>query len=325
MIEQQSEEQAFGAVPAPVAERGAVLAERAVDLSRMRTKAKLRPYERNFLWISRLILWVVIALVVIPVVLVITASLTPGSAFFSTSLWPSSISWEHYQNVLDPTKNDFLIWIRNSVIVCVVTGVLSVLLITSTAYAFSRFRFYGRKYGLMAMLLIQMFPAQMAFVALFYLLLWLGNHTNGVIGLNTLQGLILVFLGGGIPFNAWLFKGYVDGLPRDLEESAYVDGATRFQAFWKIILPLTRPMMAVIFIFQVIGIYNDFILVNFLTSDSQHYTVTVGLFSFVNGQYTQNWPDFAAGALLASLPILALFMISQRWLVSGLAAGAVKG
>jgi arabinogalactan oligomer/maltooligosaccharide transport system permease protein len=325
MIEQQSGEQMAGAVPASVAEQSAILAERAAALARIRSKPKLRPYERNFLWISRVIIWIVMALTVVPVILVVIASLTPGSAFFTTSLWPSSISWEHFQNVLDPNKNDFLVWMRNTTIVCVVTGVLSVLLITSTAYAFSRFRFYGRKYGLMAMLLIQMFPAQMAFVALFYLLLWLGNHTNGVIGLNSLQGLILVFLGGGIPFNAWLFKGYVDGLPRDLEESAYVDGATRFQAFWKIILPLTRPMMAVIFIFQVIGIYNDFILVNFLTSDSQHYTVTVGLFSFISGQFTQNWPDFAAGALLASVPILVLFMVAQRWLVSGLAAGAVKG
>jgi ABC-type maltose transport system permease subunit len=325
MIEQQSGGQTVGPVTGPVAEHASVLAARAAGLSRARAKPRLRPYERNFLWLSRIILWVVIVLTVVPVILVIIASLSPGSAFFSTSLWPSSFSGEHYSNVLDPNKNDFVRWILNSIFICVATGVLSVLLVTSTAYAFSRFRFFGRKYGLMAMLLIQMFPAQMGFVALFFLLLWLGNHTGGLIGLNTYQGLILVFLGGGIPFNAWLFKGYVDGLPRDLEESAYVDGATRFQAFWKIILPLTRPMMAVIFIFQVIGIYNDFILVNFLTSDSSHHTVTVGLFSFISGQFTQNWPDFAAGALLASIPILALFMISQRWLVSGLAAGAVKG
>jgi arabinogalactan oligomer/maltooligosaccharide transport system permease protein len=318
MIEQQGGEQALGAVSAPVAEQSAVLAERAAALGRIRTMPKLRPYERNFLWISRIILWIVIALTVIPVILVILASLTPGSAFFSTDIWPSSFSLEHYQNVLDPNKNDFARWMINSAIICLTTAALSVLLVTSTAYAFSRFRFYGRKYGLMAMLLIQMFPAQMAFVALFFLLDY--AHL-----LNTYQGLILVFLGGGIPFNAWLFKGYVDGLPRDLEESAYVDGATRFQAFWKIIMPLTRPMMAVIFIFQVIGIYNDYILVNFLVSDSQHYTVTVGLFTFVSGQFTQNWLDFAAGALLASIPILVLFMVAQRWLVSGLAAGAVKG
>jgi len=325
MIEQQSGEQIAGAVPAQVAGEAGILAERALDLSRLRTRAKLRPYERNFLWISRVIIWVAVVLTLTPVVLVLLASFNPGSAFFSTSILPSSFSWEHYQNVLDPSKNDFLIWLRNSAIVCICTGILSVLLVASTAYAFSRFRFYGRKYGLMAMLLIQMFPAQMAFVALFYLLLRLGQWTHGAIGLNTFQGLILVFLGGGIPFNAWLFKGYIDGLPRDLQESAYVDGATRFQAFWKVILPLTRPMMAVIFIFQVIGIYNDFILVNFLVSDSSHYTMAVGLQTFVSGDFTSNWADFAAGALLASIPILALFMVAQRWLVSGLAAGAVKG
>jgi arabinogalactan oligomer/maltooligosaccharide transport system permease protein len=143
--------------------------------------------------------------------------------------------------------------------------------------------------------------------------------------LNTLQGLILVFLGGGIAFNTWLFKGYVDGLPRDLEEAAYVDGATRWQAFWRVILPLTRPMMAVIFIFQVIGIYNDYILTNFLIQDPTRYTVTVGLRGFINNQFGQNWNDFAAGALVATVPIVLLFMVAQRWLVSGLASGAVKG
>jgi ABC-type maltose transport system permease subunit len=202
--------------------------------------------------------------------------------------------------------------------VCLTTSALSVLLVAGTGYAFSRFRFVGRKYGLMSLLLIQMFPAQMSFVALYLLLDKIGLF-------NTLQGLILVFLGGGIPFNAWLFKGYVDGLPRDLEESAYVDGATRFQAFWKVILPLTRPMMAVIFIFQTIGIYNDYILVNYLINDPDKWTVAVGLRGFLSGQFGQHWNDFAAGAVIASIPITLLFLAAQKWLVSGLAAGAVKG
>ena len=284
MIEQQGQEQAAGTIPAPIAGEGGVLATRAAELGRVRTRQHLRPYERNFLWLSRIVIWVAVLLSLAPLVLVVTASLQAGSAFFSASVFPDSWSWEHYKNVLDPNVNDFLIWLRNSALLCVATGVLSVLLIASTGYAFSRFRFLGRKYGLMAMLLIQMFPAQMSFVAFFYLLLYF--HL-----LDTFQGLILVYLGGGIPFNAWLFKGYIDGLPRDLEESAYVDGATKFQAFWKVILPLTRPMMAVIFIFQVIGIYNDYILVNFLITDPNKYTVALGMRNFINGQFTQNWPD----------------------------------
>jgi len=317
MIQQQGGSQAAGtAVPAPTAAEG--LARQAVDLSRIRAKSRLRPDERAFLWISRVVVWVAILAAVIPILLVVIASFTAGNAFFVTSVIPSRVSLEHYGNIFDPNKTSILYWLRNSAIVCLCTAVLSVLLVASTGYAFSRFQFVGKKYGLMSLLLIQMFPAQMSFVALYFLLYYV--HL-----LNTLQGLILVFLGGGIPFNAWLFKGYIDGLPRELEESAQVDGATRFQAFWKVILPLTRPMMATIFIFQTIGIYNDYILTNFLISDTNKYTVTVGLRQLLYGQFAQNWNDFAAGAVIASIPIAIMFVLAQRWLVSGLAAGAVKG
>lgn len=318
MIEQQGGEQALGAVPASAAVLEGALPAKSVALARIRTRRRLRNDERAFLWISRLIIWVVLLLVMIPLTLVVISSLTAGDSFFVTSVIPQHFSWEHYGNVFDPNQTMIAIWLRNSAIVCLSTGILSVVLVAGTGYAFSRFRFYGRKYGLMGLLLIQMFPAQMSFVALYYLLLKVGL-------INTLQGLILVFLGGGIPFNAWLFKGYVDGLPRDLEESAYVDGATRFQAFWKVILPLTRPMMAVIFIFQVIGIYNDYILTNYLITDPNRLTVAVGLRGFISGQFGQHWNDFAAGAVIAAIPILILFMAAQKWLVSGLASGAVKG
>jgi arabinogalactan oligomer/maltooligosaccharide transport system permease protein len=318
MIEQQGTDQAVGAITTPVAGRAYALGEQAFDLKSIRARPRIRPAERIFLWVSRLIIVVFLLLVLFPVAEIVAASFNAGFAFFSPDLVPPQFTLKHYQDVLDPNVNDFGIWMRNSAIVCIGTGVLSVILIASTGYAFSRFHFYGRKYGLMAMLLIQMFPAQMSFIAFYFLLLKI--HL-----LNTLPGLILVFLGGGIPFNAWLFKGYIDGLPRELEESAYVDGATKFQAFWKIILPLTRPMMAVIFIFQIIGIYNDYILTNFLISSQSNYTVAVGLYGFITSNLTQNWTDFAAGACLASLPILIVFMVAQRWLVSGLAAGAVKG
>jgi arabinogalactan oligomer / maltooligosaccharide transport system permease protein len=318
MIEQQNDDQLTGALPAPVAGIAGVLDTAGIDLTNIRVKPRLRRDEKVFLWISRVIIWAFTLLILFPLVLVLFASLTPGETFFSTSVIPNTFSLEHYQNVFDPSKTPIFTWLKNSAIVCLITSGCSVLLVTTMAYAYSRFHFWGRKYGLMSLLLIQMFPAQMSFVALFYLL-------NYIHLLDTLQGLILVFLGGGIPFNAWLFKGYIDGLPRDLEEAAYVDGATQFQAFWRVILPLTRPMMAVIFIFQVIGIYNDYILTNYLITDSSKYTIAVGLYGFLNQAFSQNWNDFAAGALIATVPIAALFLLAQRWLVSGLAAGAVKG
>lgn len=318
MIEQQTGQQETGAIPGPVAGAIGGLQAAGVDLTRIRSKRRMRPDERIFLWISRIIIIAFTLLILFPLLMVIDASVTPGQTFFVTSVIPQTVSLEHYANVFDPSKTPIFTWLKNSAIVCLITSGLSVLLVTGMAYAFSRFRFFGRKYGLMSLLLIQMFPAQMSFVALYYLL-------NYVHLLDSLTGLIVVFLGGGIPFNAWLFKGYIDGLPRDLEEAAYVDGATQFQAFWRVILPLTRPMMAVIFIFQTIGIYNDYILTNYLITNNSKYTVAVGLYGFLSAQFGQNWNDFAAGAVIATIPIAFLFLLAQRWLVSGLAAGAVKG
>jgi arabinogalactan oligomer/maltooligosaccharide transport system permease protein len=320
MIEQRGTE--VQGVASPAIAVSAVAARRAFALPWRRARPKLRPDEAAFLWISRVIIWAFTALILVPLVLVVFASLNTGSAFLTGDILPTTFTLDNYKAVLDPNQSDFIYWIRNSAIICGCTSALAVLLVSTTGYAFSRFRFHGKKYGLMALLLIQMFPAQMAFVALYFLLLKVHMF-------NTYQGLILVFLGGGIPFNAWLFKGYVDGLPRDLEESAYVDGATKFQAFWKIILPLTRPMMAVIFIFQFIGIYNDYILINFLTQSQlgpgTHYTVAVGLYQYLNTGFEQNWTQFSAGAILAAIPIVLVFLAAQKWLVSGLAAGAVKG
>ena len=306
-----------GAVAAPDVTMGRA-APVAVSIPSARARPKLRPYERSFLWISRAVIVVFIVLMLVPVLLVLQASFSAGVGFNTFSFLPQHPTLDHYRKLFDPNQVDFLIWMRNSAIVVLASAILSVALVVTTGYAFSRFRFKGRKYGLMAMLIVQMFPAQMSFIAFYFLL-------NKIGLLNTFPGLVLVYLGGGIGFNAWLFKGFVDGLPRDLEESAYVDGATPWQAFYKIILPLTRPMMAVIFIFVLIGNFNEFILASWLLRDTSKYTMAVGMRQFINGQYTQNWTEFAAAAILASIPILLVFMLAQKWLVSGLAAGAVKG
>jgi arabinogalactan oligomer / maltooligosaccharide transport system permease protein len=330
MIENPSGEQLPGALSVPIAGTATAVGARAFDASQVRSKSRMRPDERLFLWISRVIIWIVIALTILPIIMVLIASLTAGNSLFVNSLIPTHFSFDHYRNVFDPNTTSVWTWLKNSFIVAGCTGIIVALMVATTGYAFSRFKFFGRKYGLMGLLLIQMFPLQMSFVAL-YLMLWKAGQwlTNllhfQVVFLDTLQGLIIVFIGGGIPFMAWLFKGYVDGLPRDLEESAYVDGATKWQAFWKVILPLTRPMLATVFIFQVIGVYNDYIITSFLNTSVDKLTITVGLRGFINNQFGQNWNDFAAGALIASIPITVLFLLAQKWLVSGLAVGAVKG
>ncbi len=318
MIQPQS--QGIGqAVPVPQE----VVGEEARGLRRLRskrrTRKRLRTGERIFLWSSRLIIIAFAALTLVPSLWVVATSFSAGQ-YFSDTIVPSHLTLQHYGDLFDPNLDiGFLTWVKNSTILCTGVGVATVVLVSTMAYAFSRFRFPGRKYGLMALLLVQMFPAQMSFVAFLYLLQKINLD-------GTLFGLGLVLLGGGLPFNAWLFKGYVDSLPRDLEEAAYVDGASKLQAYLRIILPLTRPMMAVIFLFTWFGLYSEFLVSSFLLgSNAGAYTVALGLRGFINNAFEQNWTDFAAAAVLGSVPLLLIFLAAQRFLVAGLARGAVKG
>jgi arabinogalactan oligomer/maltooligosaccharide transport system permease protein len=256
------------------------------------------------------------AAVILPALWVVASSFQGGIVFNSTNLLPTSPTLQHYRDLFANTG--FLTWVRNSVIVCTAVGAATVLLVATMAYAFSRFRFPGRKYGLMFLLLVQMFPAQMSFIAFYYLLIQI--HL-----LDTLQGLILVFIGGGLPFNAWLFKGYIDSLPRDLEEAAYVDGASKLQAYIRVILPLTRPMMAVIFIFVWFGLYSEYMVSSWLLTTQGNFTVPLGLYQFINNGFLNNWTEFAAGAVIGTVPLMIVFLAAQRFLVAGLARGAVKG
>lgn len=176
----------------------------------------------------------------------------------------------------------------------------------------------------MALLLVQMFPQMLAMVALYILLLRLGDFVPAI-GLNTHTGLILVYLGGALGFNTWLMKGYFDTIPRSLEESAMIDGATHFQAFTRIILPLARPILAVVFILQFIATYSEYLLASVLLTGVQRYTLAVGLRLFITGQYTTRWGVFAAASIIGALPIVLIFYLLQNQLISGLTRGAVKG
>lgn len=288
-------------------------------IGRSRQKKRLRTGERLFLWVSRFIVVTFMLLTLLPTLWVVATSFTAGT-FFSNTIIPQQFTLQHYGDLFDPNLAiGFTTWVENSVILCTCVGVCTVALVATMAYAFSRFRFRGRKYGLMGLLLLQMFPAQMSFIA-FYDLLGKVNLDGSLFGLG------LVLLGGGLPFQAWLFKGYIDSLPRDLEEAAYVDGATKFQAYRRIILPLTRPMMAVVFLFTWFGLYSEYLLSSFiLGTNANSFTVAVGLRGFINTQFENNWSDFAAASVLGSLPLVIIFLVAQRFLVAGLARGAVKG
>lgn len=279
---------------------------------------------------SSLLLWhgvllVFLALCLSPAFFVVVAALRRGGSLVSTELLPSlsELTLDNFRGLLQGT--DFLLWMRNTLIVAGLSTVTAVLVTTLAGYAFSRFRFRGRQKGLLFMILLQMFPAAMSMVAIFQILQTVGPWTGGLIGLNSLFGLSLVYIGGGIPFNSWIIKGYVDGLPRELEESAYLDGATPWQTFTQIILPLMGPVLATVAVFNFIGPYSDFIFPSVLLSLEEQYTLALGMQGFIAGNFSANWGLFAASAVLGSIPILVLFLSLQRFLVQGLTQGAVKG
>jgi len=275
--------------------------------------------------LTHLVLLFFAGLTILPVILVTIASLRQGSTLVSTDLLPSmgELSLEKYRELL--TQTPFLSWMLNTVIVSVLSSVIALVVTALAGYAFSRFRFLGRKNGLMAMMLLQMFPAAMAMVAVFRLLQYLGAITGGVLGLNSLLGLSLVYIGAGIPFNTWMIKGYVDALPRELEESATIDGATPTQTFLQVVLPLMGPILAVVAIFNFIAPYSDFIFPSVVMFEESRYTLAVGMQSFISGNFSTNWTLFAAASILGAIPILVLFFALQRFLVEGLTRGALKG
>ena len=272
-----------------------------------------------------LLLIICVGMTIMPVVLVFFSSLRESSTLISTSLIPkfSELSLVNYKRLL--TETPFLRWVWNTVVVSALSSVIAIIVTALAGYAFSRFKFFGRKNGLMAMILLQMFPAAMAMVAIFSMLQHLGDLTGGLIGLDSLLGLSLVYIGAGIPFNTWMIKGYVDSLPKELEESALIDGAGTTKTFTRIILPLMGPILAVVAIFNFISPYSDFIFPSVVIFDESKYTLAVGMQSFISGNFSTNWSLFPAGSILGAMPIMVLFFVLQGFLVEGLTKGAVKG
>jgi ABC-type maltose transport system permease subunit len=214
----------------------------------------------------------------------------------------------------------------NSIKVATITSLITVTLCSLAAYSFSRFRYRGRRESLLAILLVQLFPNMLAIVALFLLLQQIGRIPGlEWLGLNTLGGLILIYSGGALGFNTWLMKGFFDSVPRELDESALIDGASHPQVFINIMLPLVRPILAVIAILSFIGTYSDFLIARVMITSTENYTLALGMTLFIRGQFAQQWGAFSAAALVGALPIVIVFLVLQNQLIGGLATGAVKG
>jgi arabinogalactan oligomer/maltooligosaccharide transport system permease protein len=269
-----------------------------------------------------------------PVWFVVSAALNRDSSVSGTTFLPHHLTTANFTNILhntvpDPTSQGvvdsaFLRWFGNTLLIAIVTAIATVLLGALTAYAFSRFRFKGRRLGMMGLLLIQMFPQLLLVVALYLIVLNVGS-IFGVIGLNTYTGLMVVYLGGALGVNAWLLKGFFDTIPTELDESARVDGATAAQIFWGVVLPLAAPVLVVVGLISFISTLNEFVIASAMMKTMDHLTLAVGMNGFIDQQFGQRWGPFAAGAVLAAIPATILFFSLQRWMVEGLTSGSVKG
>lgn len=256
-----------------------------------------------------------------PIVYVISASLNAGGTLTGSNDLFSEVSGANYAEL---NGTYFWTWARNTLFIGTVTAVGTVLMGAAAAYAFSRFRFTGRRVGLMALLVIQMFPQILAFVAIFLLLLGLRNVVP-VLGLNSQIGLICVYLGGALGVNTFLMYGFFNTVPRELDEAAKIDGASHAQIYWTIILRLVAPILAVVGLLSFISTFSDFVIARVILQSEQNWTLAVGLYGWVSSLLDANWGLFAAGAVISAVPVLVLFLFLQRYIVGGLTAGAVKG
>lgn len=258
-----------------------------------------------------------------PILYVISASLNPVGTVSSTGLIPSQVSLTHYQTLLSGSKGPFLQWYLNTIIICAVVAAVQIFFSLLAAYAFSRLRFKGRRGGLLALLLIMMFPATLSMIAIYNMISDIGQVIPAI-GLNTLTGYSLALMGGALG-QVWLIKGTFDTIPKELDEAAIIDGCNHWQVFRIILLPTLKPIIATTFLLAFVGIISEFLLGSIFLTDNSKKTLAVGLYGLLSGDRSNNLGVFAAGAVMTMVPVIALFQFLQRYIVGGSTAGAVKG
>ena len=258
------------------------------------------------------------AIAVYPVLRVLSVSLRPGDRLLSTSLAiiPDDASLQAYRTVL--VEKEFLVWVWNSIAITTATAIVGVILAATSAYAFSRWRFPGRRPGLVFLLTTQMIPAPMLMVPIYILATKLGLT-------QSYRGLVLAYAVTSVPFSIWILKGYYDTIPHELEEAALIDGVSRLSAFWRIILPLSTPALVIVFLFSFMAAWSDYLLARvMIASDRSLWTWVLGVRDF-QSQFQTQWGLFSAASILVMIPVVALFLYSSKWLISGLTLGSVKG
>lgn len=254
-------------------------------------------------------------LVLTPIVWIIGASFNPMSSLLSATAFPENPTVLHYVKLIKETK--FVYWYANTLKIAIINMAISVVLTSMTSYVFSRFRFKGKRAGLLSILILQMFPSFMGMMAT-YNILWQLNL------LDTHFGLILTYAAGQVPYNTWLVKGYLANIPRSLDEAAKLDGASNLRIFTQIVLPLMKPILIFVALSQFITPWMDFIFPRMILSSPEKKTLAIGLYDMINANTNNNFTTFAAGAILVAVPITILYVCLQKYLIQGVTAGANK-
>jgi ABC-type maltose transport system permease subunit len=291
----------------------------AVDVRPVNTSKRAR---RSWWW-KYLLAAAMIGFALLPAVWVVSASLNPAKTLVGATLIPKNPGFGNYADLINHPVYPFETWMWNSVKVTVVSVTLTVILTVLAAYALSRFRMQGKRRFMTGILVLNVFPAILSIIALFGMMQQIGIHVPWL-GLNSHGGLIMVYVGVGLGINVLLVKNYLDALPRELDESGLVDGATYGQVFWSIVFPMIRPIVVTVAVLQFFAVYGDFVIARVVLQSTEKLTVMVGLLLFQTVRFDQDWGIITAGAVLATLPVLLLYIPVQNYVISGLTSGAVK-
>lgn len=283
---------------------------------KIKYKRKLSKRESIELGIKRIFMIAAVIVVIFPIIAIISASLSTGTSFMQKNIIPDSITFENYTKALSENVG-FIKWMRNTTFVALVVALFQLALTLPSAFAFSKFKFKGRNKLLIVLLILQMFPASMTVPAI------LSVAYKIPFGMDNLLFLSLILCAGSA-YNIWLMKGFMDGIPTELEEAARIDGATTWQTFIKIILPLSKSMAVVIFFFAFIAVYGEFVFSSALIKDKDLTMLVVGLKSFTNGGSLTDWPMYSACSIMVSVPLAIIFVVIQKFISEGLVAGSVK-
>lgn len=274
--------------------------------------------------IKYLIAIIMVFFAVLPFFWIVATSFNKAGSLLGAHIIPKTLTLNNYKELLTSSTLNFSQWMLNSLKVTVISVFCIVVITCITAYALSRFRFKGRKCVMMVIMVMNIFPGILAMIAIYTMLQQFGNYIPGL-GLNTHGGLICIYVAGSMSINVLMVKSYIDSIPLELDESAIMEGASYWQAFWKIIFPVIRPMVITIAILAFMSTYGDFVIANLLLKGNDKITVMVGIYQFTQQRFDTNWGIVTAGTIIAAIPAVVLFFCTQKYILNGLTSGAVKG